>query len=231
VSADPNRGMVLRVAAWLGPLQEELVLVGGCVAGILITDANFNGIRSTIDVDLLSGERTYSAMANVSDRLREAGFREDMSEGAPICRWRREELIIDVMPIESEIFGFGNPWYKDALEHAEPMLRAEAPLLRVITAPYFLATKFTAFQDRWKGDFLQSKDFEDIINVIRGRPELIDEIRNAEPKVREFIQSSIQAWLGDPEFPYALTYCVLPEESSKDQIEAALARLRAIAAL
>jgi hypothetical protein len=69
---DPNRAMLLRVAEWLGPLQNELILVGGCVAGILVTEEGFTGIRRTVDVDLLSGERTYAALASVSDRLRDA---------------------------------------------------------------------------------------------------------------------------------------------------------------
>ncbi len=231
MSIDPNRAMVLQVASWLGTLQEELILVGGCVAGILITEENFHGIRSTIDVDLLSGEQTYAALTAVSDRLRDAGFREDMSKGAPLCRWRKEARIIDVMPVEASIFGFGNPWYKAALQHAAPLLGEEAPLLKVITAPYFLATKFTAFRDRGRGDFLASKDFEDIINVVRGRAEIVDELRNAEPDLRTFVQASIQEWLEDPEFPSALYYCFLPEDATRARIEQALARLRALATL
>lgn len=227
---DPNRAMVLRVAEWLGPLQAELVLVGGCASGILISDAEFSGIRPTFDVDLLSNEKSYAALASLSDRLRDAGFREDFSDGAPICRWRREDIILDVMPVESTIFGFGNPWYQSALEQAATALKPDAPLLRVITAPYFLATKITAFQDRGHGDFLQSKDFEDVINVISGRAEIVEELRSASPELRAFVQDSLRAWLAHPNFEALLAYCFLPDESSQARVPLALRRLRALAA-
>jgi hypothetical protein len=37
-----------------------------------------------------------------------AGFREDLSEGAPACRWIQDGVIVDVLPVESRSFGFGN---------------------------------------------------------------------------------------------------------------------------
>jgi hypothetical protein len=37
----------------LGPLLDELVFVGGCATGLLITDPASGGIRPTIDVDTI----------------------------------------------------------------------------------------------------------------------------------------------------------------------------------
>ena len=51
------------------------------------------------------------------------------------------------------------------------------PEIRIVTAPYFLATKLEAFKGRGKGDFLGSHDLEDFVSVVDGREALLLEIR------------------------------------------------------
>ena len=51
-----------------------------------------------------------------------------------------------------------------------------------------VATKIEAFHGRGDGDYLASSDFEDIIRLIDGRPELVDEILIAP---REVASSSL----------------------------------------
>ncbi len=38
IRSDPNLAMVELIAQALGPLREQLVFVGGCAAGLLLTD-------------------------------------------------------------------------------------------------------------------------------------------------------------------------------------------------
>ena len=45
--------------------------------------------------------------------------------------------------------------------------------IRVVTAPYFIATKIEAFRGRGRGDFLASHDLEDLIFVIDGRSSIV----------------------------------------------------------
>jgi hypothetical protein len=40
--------------------------------------------------------------------LRSLGFEEDVSEDAPVCRWRIGGIALDVMPTDAEILGFSN---------------------------------------------------------------------------------------------------------------------------
>ena len=54
---------------------------------------------------------TYAAWAELGERLRTLGFREDRREGAPLCRWLFEDLVIDVMPALERVLGFTNRWY------------------------------------------------------------------------------------------------------------------------
>jgi len=51
---DPNIQSLELAALHLEPILTELVLVGGCAVGLLITDLARPPIRYTIDVDLLT---------------------------------------------------------------------------------------------------------------------------------------------------------------------------------
>ena len=99
---DPNRHLLESAADLLRPLLDELVFIGGCATGLLITDAGAGGVRPTRDVDTIAQVTGYGAYAALSERLRILGLREDTDEGV-ICRWRHGELIIDVMPTDETI--------------------------------------------------------------------------------------------------------------------------------
>ena len=60
-----------------------------------------------------------AAYAEFSERLRKLGFQEDAREGAPLCRWRQQTTTLDVMPLDEEILGFSNTWYRPAMDRAE----------------------------------------------------------------------------------------------------------------
>jgi hypothetical protein len=47
---DPNLPQLRRIAGALGELREQLVFVGGSVAGLLLTDPLAEGVRATTDV-------------------------------------------------------------------------------------------------------------------------------------------------------------------------------------
>jgi len=49
-----NRQLLIRGARALGELCEELVFVGGCTTGLLITDAAAPDVRVTRDVDVIA---------------------------------------------------------------------------------------------------------------------------------------------------------------------------------
>ena len=51
--ADPNRALFESVVRLLGPVLNELVFVGGCTTGLLLTDSAAGGIRPTTDVDAI----------------------------------------------------------------------------------------------------------------------------------------------------------------------------------
>src|SRR3954452_12131062 len=94
--ADPNRALFESVVRLLAPVVDELVFVGGCMTCILITDPAAEGMRPTRDVDAIVDVTSYAGYTILADRLRNLGLAEDRSEGAPTCRWRHVDVIVDV---------------------------------------------------------------------------------------------------------------------------------------
>ena len=103
--------------------------------------------------------------------------------------------------------------------------------IRVVTAPYFFATKLEAFRGRGHGDYLTSQDLEDIVTVVDGRPELLEELRAASQDVRSYIATDIRGLLETEQFADALPGYLLPDEASQGRIGILLARLGEISKL
>lgn len=113
MSQDPNVASVELAAAALGDLMDELVLVGGCAVGLLVTDDARPPIRQTVDVDLLTEVAPLSNYYVLCERLREKGFKEN---DELICRWQLQGLKIDVMPTEENVLNFTKAGIRRPLE-------------------------------------------------------------------------------------------------------------------
>ena len=176
--ADPNRALFETAVRLLAPMLDELVFVGGSTTGLFLTDPMSAGVRPTRDIDAIVDVTTYSQYASLSERLLALGLVVDDSPGAPMCRWRHAELLVDVMPTRENILGFSNPWYPTAIATAETITVAGLAV-RIVGPPLFIATKLEAFRGERRGDVGESHDLEDIVMVIDGRPELVEEIEAA----------------------------------------------------
>jgi len=60
---------------------------------------------------------------------------------------------------------------------------------------YFIATKLEAWKGRGKNDPLESRDLEDILNLVDGREELLDEVRGAGADVQAYIADEFRVLL------------------------------------
>lgn len=226
---DPNRQQLEAAARVLGPLLDDLVFLGGCTTGFLLSDPASAGLRPTKDVDTITEVASYAEYATLSERLRGLGLSEDTSEGAPLCRWRHGQLIIDVMPTSEAVLGFSNRWYMPALGSAVWVPLADLQL-RVVTPVYFLATKLEAFRARGGGDVRGSHDLEDIMTVIDGRAEIVGEVQSAPLDVRTFIAAEFQQLMADRSFVDALRGFLMPDDANQARLPMLLERLTALAA-
>jgi len=225
---DPNRGLLEKVVKLLEPLLGELVFAGGCATGLLISDTASGEIRVTKDVDTICEVASYGEYVTLSARLRALGFTEDQSENAPTCRWRHEDLILDVMPTDEGVLGFTNSWFAPAIASAADVEIAGLRV-RVITSPYFLATKLEAFQGRGNNDYRGSHDLEDVIAVVDGRPEIVDEVRAADASVRGYIASEMRRLLDTRQFLEAIPGFLRPDAASQERQPLLQRRLNALA--
>ncbi len=201
--------------------------MGGMVRGLLLTDPGASGPRSTDDVDLIVEVASRAEYyTKLHPRLINLGFQEDFG-GKVICRWtfdfRGQPLKVDVMPSHGKVFDFSNPWYPHAIRTSQQIDLADeaGPVpIRVLSATAFCATKLASYRSRGEGD-MYHHDVEDLVAVVDGRRELLDEFDREEPEVRRFIADGIAKLLkegleevlpghleGDPasqaRFPYVL---------------------------
>ena len=225
----PNLEMLRIAVENLGELADEMVFVGGCTTGLLITDEGAAEVRATDDVDSIVEVTSYGQYNTFAEKLKKIDFREDTREGAPTCRWIKGETVLDVMPLDEKVLGFTNIWYQPAIETAEEQEILPGMTIKVISAPYFCATKLEAFDGRGAGDYLASHDLEDIITVIDGRAEIIDEISSASDDVREYISGKIAGLLENRQFLDALPGYLLPDAASQGRMKILLDRLTRIA--
>ncbi len=220
--------MVRNVATRLGDLVENVVFLGGAATTLLITDSAANDVRPTMDVDIIVEVTTTAEYYRLAEQLRERGFREDTSEDAPLCRWLIGRMIVDIMPTDEASLGFANRWYRAAYDQAMTM-EIDGLLIRVVTGPYFLVTKLDAFHGRGNGDFLASHDMEDIIALIDGRSELVDEIAQGPEDLRIHLTETFRELLKNEQFLEALPGHLAGDTASQQRLSILEARLNRIA--
>lgn len=226
---NPNIEQLRLAIMELGELATDFVFVGGCATGLLVTDPAAPPIRQTIDVDAIVELSSLLDYHKLSARLHQYGFTEDSSTGAPICRWKKAGLLLDIMPTNEKILGFGNPWYAPALAHAETCQLPTGETLALISAPFFLMTKLAAFAGRGQDNYQASHDLEDLLAVIDGRPEIIDEVKAAPEDLQKHLQQDLSRLLAINSFRESLTGHLPPDEASQARVPVLLERLRSLA--
>lgn len=83
---DPNVAKVELIASALGPLREQVVFVGGCAVGLLITDTAAALVRVTFDVDLVASVSALAGYLGMERELARLGFKRDMAQSVVPAR-------------------------------------------------------------------------------------------------------------------------------------------------
>ncbi len=195
---DPNRSQLIQTVQALGDLSNELIFLGGSVVGLLVTDDGSEPARATADVDAIVQVASRLEYHKVSKRLQAKGFGSDPN--GPICRYIHGALVIDVMPLSEEILGFSNRWYSTAMLQYTRFELTDTLQINVVTAPVFIATKLEAFRARGANDPIMSHDLEDILMVLDGRRELLEDMQAAPLEVSRFIAIEFAGLLVRPFF-------------------------------
>lgn len=221
---DPNLPHLRRIAEALDDIREQVVFVGGAVAGLLVTDPLADSVRATRDVDAVVNAG-WAMFRRIEQQVAERGFVRDVASEV-ICRWihKASGVVFDLMPVQPDVLGFSNRWYPYAVQSATTVDLGNGTAVRLVSAVAFVATKLEAFADRGQGDFLSSHDLEDVLNIVDGREELAGELAAAPSEVRRAVATAFTRLLANRDFSNALPGLI----SEPERAGLMLQRLRAL---
>jgi predicted nucleotidyltransferase len=156
-----NTTRIKAVSNALGPLKNEVVFVGGATVS-LYADRRAIEVRPTEDVDIVVEIATRYEYAQLEEQLRTMGFQNDITARF-VGRYLLPGIIVDVMPADEAILGFSNIWYEGGFKNSVDYVIDDHHVVRIFSAPYFIASKLQAFKNRGNNDGRISTDFEDVI--------------------------------------------------------------------
>ncbi|MCK9249464.1 MAG: hypothetical protein M0P31_10890 [Solirubrobacteraceae bacterium] len=137
--------------------------------------------------------------------------------------------MLDAMPSDSAVLGFASRWYPLVVRDPPTYRLPSGRSISVIAPAMFLATKLEAFRARGKSDYFGSRDFGDVVAMLDGRAEAVDDVRSADPDVRAFIMDEIRRHMASPRFEDGIHGALRGDSASQARAAAiVLPRLEAI---
>lgn len=168
----------------LGDLRDQVVFVGGSTVSFY-ADQETLEVRETDDVDVIVEVVSFSEHADFEEKLRARGFSPDVNSKVRI-RYRVKNVAVDFMPTTNIAVGFENKWYQDGFQKAMDYQIDNNTVIKILTAPYFIATKLEAFKNRGATDPRQSHDFEDIVYVLENRTAVWSDLLNTDNTLKAY---------------------------------------------
>ncbi|MEI6674946.1 MAG: hypothetical protein WCO57_07190 [Verrucomicrobiota bacterium] len=188
------------------------VFTGGGIVGLLLTDPAAPPPSRTKDIDLVLEIASYAEFVGMDGLLRKAGFTQSWIDNMPVVAWQWKGVRVDFLPHRPMELMQSNRWFPFLMDESERVEVMNGKFAWRASAPCFVATKFEAFYNRGKGDFLLSKDIEDIVAVIDGRVEMLNEINVSSHDVRDFVSQSCRQLLADKRFMECLPQIVIDDQ-------------------
>jgi hypothetical protein len=171
---------------------------------------------------------TYLDYSKLEDKLRSLGFMEDTSEKAPICRKVFQGIIVDFMPVNSDILGFNNRWYKNGIENKISTILPDGTSIYIFSVEYYVASKFEALNSRGGSDIRGSHDWEDIVYIMTNCGQLASSINTSNDlQLVEYLQEQYSKLLNNSNIR-ELIYSSLPYQSEEENIDEILAIMNKI---
>jgi len=190
-----NRAATKKVALALGNLNKEVVYVGGAMVSLYIDDTAAEDVRPTKDLDLTFQVATFAELEELREKLIEKGFTQN-AEDTVNCRFRYEDLKVDVMSTQSVGWAPSNPWFAKGFKKAITKTLDEVTI-KALPLSYFLATKMEAFFDRGTKDVYASHDLEDIVYLFNYTTDIDEQILATEKEVKDFLMEKLKIFKND----------------------------------
>ena len=177
---------ILKVAKALGELNREVVFVGGSVIGLYVTSELADEIRPTKDVDITLSITSFGKLEELREKLTQLKFYQTHEDDV-ICRFRYEDIKVDVMSTHEIGWAPANRWFKTGFEDIQQQT-IHGVVINIFRVGCYLATKFEAFANRGEGDPRWSHDFEDIVYLLTYSEGLFLELEKEPEPIRLFLK-------------------------------------------
>jgi predicted nucleotidyltransferase len=188
-----NLKVIQKIAGALDDLNNKVVYVGGAVVSLYINDPAAEDIRPTADIDISLEIASLTELEEIRLYLTKKGFKQ-YPEDNIICRFRYEDMKLDVMSTKEIGWAPANPWFGPGFKFAEK-ITIDKTTIKILPLAYYLATKFTAFHSRGSKDARTSHDFEDIVYILDNRTDLVESIQNSPKDVLTYLKKELTAVL------------------------------------
>ena len=198
-----NKEMLATVANGLRDYLDKVYFVGGSVVEFYLEEAVSDPVRPTEDVDLVLEITSKFDFRDWEKLLMSCGFKHDMSENAPICRWIFNQVQVDAL-VPNLQMGFTNKWYAEGMKHSFDYQLNKNLQIKLFELPYFLATKFEAVLHRGLSDLRMSHDFEDIIYLWSNVPDIFEQCQKADDNLRNYFSVTLQSLISNWTFNEAI---------------------------
>ncbi len=182
------------IAYALGDLNDQVVYVGGAVAGLYVDDPGAPEVRPTRDVDIVVEIASAHHLEELRQKLAKRGIHFASDENV-ICRFTYQNIPLDVMATKEIGWAPANPWFHKGFKSAQ-IHRLGNIQIKIMPLAYYLAAKLVAFKDRG-GDPRSSHDFEDVVYILDNRTTLVADILESDDDVKSFLISEFNAVLRD----------------------------------
>lgn len=182
-------GVLKRAAVALEELNDQVAYVGGVVVGVYADDIAADDVRPTKDIDLIVNISSSSKLEDFRKELAKKRIFPD-AESKVICRFKFEDILIDVMSTKEIDWAPANPWFAPGFENLIKFNLDEVTI-KILPVAYFLAAKFEAFSNRGR-DARTSPDFEDIVYILDNRIELVTEINSSPNDVKKYLKEELK---------------------------------------
>lgn len=213
------------VAEHLADLNDEVIYVGGSVVSLYVNDPAAEEARYTEDIDLTFEILSITDLESLRIKLVERGFKQAHQDEV-ICRFRLNDIKVDVMSTNSVGWAPSNPWFEKGFK-ASIKIEIDDLSIKILTLPYFLCTKFSAFENRGSIDPLGSHDLEDIIYLFNNTIGIENEIARSDSLVKNYLKQQLTQLLNHKDMP-SLIEAHLPSNQSAERMAIILERIKKI---
>ncbi len=191
-----NRAATIKIAKALGALNQKVVYVGGAVVSFYINDPSAEDVRPTKDIDISMDIASLGELERIREKLIQKGFYQS-SEDEVICRFRYDDIKVDVMSTKAVGWAPANPWFAPGFKN---LIQFDFDDIQIncLSLPYYIATKLTAFYDRGAKDPRVSQDFEDIVYLLNYTSNFEAQINASNQKVKGYLLESFYDIINDP---------------------------------